>query len=127
LGGSNYENNIWTRGFAIAFVFAVSVFETQIRSPGENSGFCYVFRVFDPPTRAPYQVILIPVVQSLKHLVGQFSGVDYPLVWATKLPLAAIGLIFQALVLGYNFFIVKSMTNQFLYRMKNLCDYCWQQ
>jgi hypothetical protein len=28
LGGSNYKTNIWTRGFAIAFVFAVAVFET---------------------------------------------------------------------------------------------------
>jgi hypothetical protein len=43
------------------------------------------------------------------------------LVW-----LAAIGLIFPALVLGYYFF-VKSMTYQFLYRLKNLYDYRWQQ
>ncbi len=56
LGGSNYKNNIWTRGFAIAFVLTVAMFETQYRSPGENSEFCYVFRVFDPPTRAPYWV-----------------------------------------------------------------------
>ncbi len=55
LGGSKYENNIWMRGFTIAFVFAVAVFETQNRSPRENSEFCYVVRVFDPPTGAPYQ------------------------------------------------------------------------
>ncbi len=52
---------------------------------------------------------------------------DYHLVWATELLLAAIGLVFPALVLGYNFFIVKSMTYQFLYRLKNLYDYHWQQ
>jgi hypothetical protein len=51
----------------------------------------------------------------------------YCLVWATELLLAAIGLIFPALVLGYNFFIVESLTYQFLYRLKNLYDYCWQQ
>ncbi len=56
MGGSNYKNNIWTRGFAIVFVFAAAVFKTQNRSVGENSEFCYVFRVFDPPTRAPYQI-----------------------------------------------------------------------
>ena len=56
MGGSNYKNNIWVRGFAIAFVFTVAVFETQNRSPRENSEFCYVFRVFDPPTRAPYHL-----------------------------------------------------------------------
>jgi hypothetical protein len=50
----------------------------------------------------------------------------YRLVWATELLLAAIGLIFPALVLGYNFF-VKSLTYQFLYRLKNLHDYRWQQ
>ncbi len=48
-------------------------------------------------------------------------------VWATKLLLAAIGLVFPALVLGYNFFIVESMTYQFLYRLKNLYDYRLQQ
>jgi hypothetical protein len=32
LGGPNYKNNIWTRGFAIAFVFAVAVFKTTNRS-----------------------------------------------------------------------------------------------
>jgi hypothetical protein len=51
----------------------------------------------------------------------------YRLVWATKLLLAAIGLVFPALVLGYNFFIVESMTYQFLYSLKNLYDYRWQQ
>jgi hypothetical protein len=53
--------------------------------------------------------------------------VPYHLVWATELSLAGIGLIFPALVLGYYFFIVKSMTDQFLYRLKNLYDHCWQQ
>ncbi len=51
----------------------------------------------------------------------------YCLVWATKVVLAAICLVFPALVLGYYFFFVKSMTYQFLYRLKNLYDYCWQQ
>jgi hypothetical protein len=51
----------------------------------------------------------------------------YRLVWATELSRAAIGLVFPALVLGYNFFIVKRMTYQILYRLKNLYDYCWQQ
>ncbi len=51
---------------------------------------------------------------------------EYRLVWATKLSLAAIGLVFPAQVLGYNFFIVESMTYQFLYRLKNLYDYRWQ-
>ncbi len=51
------------RGFAIAFVLAVAVFETQNRSPGENSEFCYVFRVFDPPTRAPYQWVKVEALQ----------------------------------------------------------------
>jgi hypothetical protein len=44
----------------------------------------------------------------------------------SELSLAAIGLVFPALVLGYNFFIVKSMTTS-SYRLKNLYDYCWQQ
>ncbi len=35
----NYENNIWRRGFAIAYVFTVAVFKTQIQSPGENPNF----------------------------------------------------------------------------------------
>jgi hypothetical protein len=39
LGGSNYKNNIWTRGFTIAFVFAVAVFETQNRSPENTLNF----------------------------------------------------------------------------------------
>jgi hypothetical protein len=43
----------------------------------------------------------------------------YRLVWATKVELAAICLVFPALVLGYYFFIVESMTYQFLYRLKN--------
>jgi hypothetical protein len=47
----------------------------------------------------------------------------YHLVWATELLLAMIGLVFPALVLGYYFFIVESMTYQFLYRLKNLYDY----
>jgi hypothetical protein len=51
----------------------------------------------------------------------------YRLVWATKLLLAAIGLVFPALVLGYNIFIVESMAYQFLYSLKNLYDYRWQQ
>jgi hypothetical protein len=51
----------------------------------------------------------------------------YRLVWATKLLLAAIGLVFPALVLRYLFFIVESMTYQFLYSLKNLYDYRWQQ
>ncbi len=33
----------------------------------------------------------------------------------------------NAPVLGYNFFIVESMTYQFLYSLKNLYDYRWQQ
>ncbi len=36
-------------------------------------------------------------------------------------------LIFPALVLGYYFLVVESMTYQFLYRLKNLYDYCWQR
>ncbi len=32
LGWCNYKINIWTRGFAIAFVFAIAVFKTQNRS-----------------------------------------------------------------------------------------------
>ncbi len=52
---------------------------------------------------------------------------NYRLVWATKLLLAATGLVFPALVLGYNFFIVESMTDQFLYSLKNVYDYRWQQ
>jgi hypothetical protein len=51
----------------------------------------------------------------------------HTVVWATKLLLAAIGLVFPALVLGYNFFIVESKTYQFLYRLKNVYDYRWQQ
>ncbi len=51
----------------------------------------------------------------------------YCLVWATKVALAAICLVFPALVLGYNFFIVENMTYQFLYRLKNLYDYRWQR
>jgi hypothetical protein len=39
LGGSKHKNNIWTRGFAIAFVFAVAVFETQNRSPEKTLNF----------------------------------------------------------------------------------------
>jgi hypothetical protein len=42
----------------------------------------------------------------------------YHLVWATELLLAAIGLIFPVLVLGYIFFIVESMTYQFRHRLK---------
>ena len=49
------------------------------------------------------------------------------LVWATKLPLAAIGLVFPALVLGFNIFIVASIKYQFLYKLENLYDYHWQQ
>ncbi len=49
----------------------------------------------------------------------------YRLVWVTRLLLAAIVLVFPALVLGYNFFIVESMTYQFLYSLKNLYDYRW--
>jgi hypothetical protein len=36
----------------------------------------------------------------------------YRLVWATKVALAAICLVFPALFLGYYFFIVESMTYQ---------------
>jgi hypothetical protein len=44
--------------------------------------------------------------------------VFYCLVWATELLLAAISLIFPALVvLGYYFSIVESMAYQFLYRL----------
>jgi hypothetical protein len=39
LGGSNYKNNIWTRGFAIAFVFAIAVFKTQNWSPEKTLNF----------------------------------------------------------------------------------------
>jgi hypothetical protein len=53
--------------------------------------------------------------------------VEYRLVWATKVALAAICLVFPALVLGYYFFIVESMTYQFFYRLKNLYDYHWQR
>jgi hypothetical protein len=42
-------------------------------------------------------------------------AVVYRLVWVTKVALAVICLVFPALVLGYYFFIVKSMTYQFLY------------
>ncbi len=61
------------------------------------------------------------------HYCISLSCIVYHLVWATKLSLAAVGLVFPALVLGYYFFIVKSMTYQFLHRLKNLYDYCWQQ
>ncbi len=47
------------RGFAIAFVFAIAVFKTQNWSPEKNSDFCYVFRVFDPPMRAPYPIPML--------------------------------------------------------------------
>ncbi len=57
----------------------------------------------------------------------KLANTRYHLVWVTNLLLAAIGLIFPALVLGYNFFIVESMTYQFLYSLKNLYDYRWQQ
>ncbi len=56
----------------------------------------------------------------------QITG-SYSLVWVTKVALAAICLVFPALVLGYYFLIVKSMTYQFLYRLNNLYDYRWQQ
>jgi hypothetical protein len=39
LGGSNYKNNIWTRGFAIIFVFTIAVFETQNWSPEKTLNF----------------------------------------------------------------------------------------
>ncbi len=32
MGGANYKNNIWTRGFAIAFVFLNAVFGTHKQS-----------------------------------------------------------------------------------------------
>ncbi len=43
-----------------------------------------------------------------------FLKMSDTLVWSTELSLAAIGLVFPALVLGYNFFIVERMTYQFL-------------
>ena len=39
LGGFNYKINIWTSGFAIAFVFAIAVYETQNRSPEKTLNF----------------------------------------------------------------------------------------
>ncbi len=59
-------------------------------------------------------------------LWGYHKALDH-LVWVTKVALAAICLVFPALVLGYYFSIVESMTYQFLYRLKNLYDYCWQR
>jgi hypothetical protein len=80
---------------------------------------------------------LLPTPASMLDIYNKFEHIHmlsigtrwqpYHLVWATKLSLAAIGLVFPALVLGYNFFTVKSMTYQFLYRLKNLYDYRWQQ
>ncbi len=39
IGGSNYKNNIWARGFAIAFVFAIAVFKTHNQSPEKTLNF----------------------------------------------------------------------------------------
>jgi hypothetical protein len=65
------------------------------------------------------------ICHSLPFFIPKY--IPYRLVWATKVALAAICLVFPALVLGYYFFIIKSMTYQFLYRLKNLYDYCWQR
>ncbi len=66
-----------------------------------------------------------------KILTNQYpSMVSIPIpakLWATELSLAAIGLVFPALGLAYNYFTVKSMTYQFLYSLKNVYDYRWQQ
>jgi hypothetical protein len=69
---------------------------------------------------------LICTIVALPAALSSHST-TYHLVWATDLLLAAIGLIFPVLVLGYYFFIVESMTYQFFYRLKNLYDYHWQQ
>jgi hypothetical protein len=69
----------------------------------------------------------VPTQKEYNHQFICYHQNPYCLVWATELLLAAIGLVFPALVLGYNFFIAKSMTYQFLYRLKNLYDYRWQQ
>jgi hypothetical protein len=45
--------------FCYCICISSSSFETQNRSPGKNSEFCNVFRVFDPPTRAPYRVVSV--------------------------------------------------------------------
>jgi hypothetical protein len=47
---------------------------------------------------------------------------QYCLVWATRLLLAATGVIFPVLVSGHNL-IVQSILYQFLHRLKNLYDY----
>jgi hypothetical protein len=68
------------------------------------------------------------MILCIRICINEFVHINlYHLVWATELSLAVIGLVFLALVLGYNVFIVESMTYQFLYRLKNLYDYCWQQ
>jgi hypothetical protein len=71
--------------------FFTRIFAQLVRSPlgqkSKRSGFCY-----------------------FKDTLDQFVLTEYCLVWATELSLAAIGLIFPALVLGYYYFIVESMT-----------------
>ncbi len=70
-------------------------------------------KIVNPAVPLHHQVTLQPV----------FFYNLYRLVWATKVALATICLVFPALVLGYYFFIVESMTYQFLHRLKNLYDY----
>jgi hypothetical protein len=54
------------------------------------------------------------VSHDIKKILFIIVFITYYLVWATELLLAAIGLIFLALVLGYSLFIVESMTYKFL-------------
>ncbi len=53
---------------------------------------------------------LRPGISFPKKKKSRTMNFAYRLAWATKLLLAVISLIFPALVLGYNIFIVKSMT-----------------
>jgi hypothetical protein len=52
-GGFSIKNNIWTRGFAIAFVILNPVFETFI-GHRKNSSKGNKLRVFDPHWRASH-------------------------------------------------------------------------
>jgi hypothetical protein len=63
LGWCNYKNNIWTRGFAIAFVFAIAVFKTQNQSPEKTLIFVTFSEFLTHPcvhhTRRVWMIILV--------------------------------------------------------------------
>ncbi len=80
-------------------------------------------------TREPTTILWLTYTGLAQRHISLCKAIGrvYRLVWATKVALAAICLVFPGLVFGYYFFIVESMTYQFLYRLKNLYDYRWQQ